>query len=74
LDSQNVTIPAPLRSAHHSPSRHSEQPALPPATAPIVAGQETTIEIAKEEKALGLYIVGGSDTPMVGTFETLFPF
>ncbi|KAE8746965.1 hypothetical protein FOCC_FOCC006385 [Frankliniella occidentalis] len=64
LDSQNVTVPASSRTAHHSPSRHPEQPALPPATAPVVAGQETTIEIAKEEKALGIFVVGGSDTPL----------
>lgn len=63
-----MPLPTASRTAHHSPSRHSEQPALPPATAPVVAGQETTIEIAKEEKALGLSIVGGSDTPLVTTF------
>ncbi|KAK3933302.1 Multiple PDZ domain protein [Frankliniella fusca] len=64
LDSQNITVSASSRSAHHSPSRHPEQPALPPATAPVVAGQETTIEIAKEDKALGIFVVGGSDTPL----------
>lgn len=65
LDSQNVPLPSvPSRAGHHSPSRHPEQPALPPATAPVEAGQETTIEISKEDKALGLFVVGGSDTPL----------
>ncbi|XP_066905977.1 multiple PDZ domain protein isoform X3 [Halyomorpha halys] len=34
------------------------------ATAPIIPGEESTIEINKEKMGLGLNIVGGSDTPM----------
>ncbi|RMC08751.1 hypothetical protein DUI87_15001 [Hirundo rustica rustica] len=35
-----------------------------PATCPIVAGQEMTIEISKGRSGLGLSIVGGKDTPL----------
>ncbi|XP_046906294.1 multiple PDZ domain protein-like [Hypomesus transpacificus] len=35
-----------------------------PATCPIVAGQETVIEIAKGRSGLGLSIVGGKDTQL----------
>lgn len=38
------------------------------ATAPIIPGEESTIEINKEKMGLGLNIVGGSDTPMVIIF------
>ncbi|CAH1392546.1 unnamed protein product [Nezara viridula] len=34
------------------------------ATAPIISGEESTIEINKDKMGLGLNIVGGSDTPM----------
>uniref|UniRef100_A0A8C5X9B1 PDZ domain-containing protein n=1 Tax=Malurus cyaneus samueli TaxID=2593467 RepID=A0A8C5X9B1_9PASS len=35
-----------------------------PATCPIIAGQEMTIEISKGRSGLGLSIVGGKDTPL----------
>ena len=37
-----------------------------PATDPITPGEETQIEISKEKLGLGLSIVGGSDTLLVG--------
>ena len=42
-----------------------------PATCPIVAGQETVIEIAKGRSGLGLSIVGGKDTQLVRPPPTL---
>lgn len=47
------------------------EPAADPKTSDILAGRETTIELAKEKIGLGLSIVGGSDTPLVinGRFE-----
>ena len=41
------------------------EPEQNPATATIVPGKETTIEIQKGKSGLGLSIVGGSDTLLV---------
>lgn len=37
-----------------------------PATCPIIPGCETTIDISKGRTGLGLSIVGGADTLLVG--------
>ena len=42
-----------------------------PATCSIVPGREVTIEIQKGKTGLGLSIVGGSDTLLVGLLYTL---
>ena len=44
----------------------TEESAADPATCSIVAGRQTTIEINREQMGLGLSVVGGSDTLLVG--------
>lgn len=60
LDSQSI----------HSFLNHgkdlSETSTIDLKTCEITPGQETLIEIRKEKMGLGLSIVGGSDTPLVG--------
>ena len=34
---------------------------------PVVPGVETTVELVKGQSGLGVSIVGGTDTPLVGT-------
>ncbi len=43
-----------------------------PATREIVPGRETTIEIQKGKTGLGLSIIGGSDTLLVGFLCEIF--
>lgn len=51
------------------PSRSSTPSTLAcdPATCPIIPGCETTIDISKGRTGLGLSIVGGCDTLLVGS-------
>lgn len=44
------------------PTTPVPEPPADPATCQIVPGKETTIEIATDNKGLGLFIVGGKDT------------
>jgi hypothetical protein len=41
-----------------------------PRTRPIVVGQETLIEIDREQSGLGLSVVGGSDTQLVNQYSS----
>lgn len=58
-----------------SAAREPEKPAKPaepqdPKTSKILIGTEVTIEFQKEKnEVLGIFIAGGSDTPMVSALD-----
>lgn len=62
----NVTFPFPFSILGLSRSSTPSTLASDPATCPIIPGCETTIDISKGRTGLGLSIVGGCDTLLVG--------
>lgn len=44
------------------------EPPADPSTCPIAPGRDTTIEVASDNKAIGICFVGGKDTPITVRF------